>query len=395
MEREALKDLLERYSEGQCTERERAWVEDWYNNYHLQADEPYTHEQIEADSRAMWTGLPQPGRKLIHQKWFKYATIAAVLVVGYLLYYLLVYIEMSKRPQPTHAQLEQVLPGGNRATLTLANGRVIALNDASNGVLAEQQGLTIRKNAEGQLVYIISKKDVKTDYPKEESVNTITTPKGGQYQVQLPDGSKVWLNAASSLSYTTGAYVANKREVRLSGEAYFEVAHNAKRPFIVVTDKQQVEVLGTHFNVSSYADNGATTTTLLQGKVRVSALPQPKGELSQPNLQRDGVVLKPGEAATLQYQQLSVAQADVELATAWKNGRIEFRDASLPQIMLMIGRWYNINIRFEGTLPPRRFSGSIPNNKNLYRVLEALQLGNVNFELLDNDNGQRTLLLKP
>lgn len=385
MDREELNDLLERYTEGGCTDEERAWVEDWYNRHHLKADGTYTEEQIEADAKMLWAKLPPSPQKLLFRTWYKYVSIAAAMLLAYLALNRWSFKDWTKPNLPQQAQLESILPGGSRATLTLADGRVISLGDSQNGVLAQQNGFVVKKNADGVIIYQIDK-GTESTATGNEGYNTISTPKGGHYQVRLPDGSKVWLNAASTLTYVASSVHSNRREVRLSGEAYFEVAHNAQSPFIVKTNRQEIEVLGTHFNVNDYDSDTRTVTTLLEGKVMVSQLNS--GAASRK------VVLKPGQAADLTDQKLTVKPADVELATAWKNGRIEFNDATLDEIMPMIGRWYNLDIRFEGNLPLRRFSGSIPNNKNLYRVLEALQLGNVNFEMIEK-NGKRTLVLKP
>jgi transmembrane sensor len=375
MKREEIKQLLERYADDQCTAQEKTWIEDWYNTKHIKADVELSDEQLMADTDEIWANLPKPAPS--YTIWLKIVAAAAAITLTFILG--MHVLEITKK-EPVVVALENVSPGGNKAVLTLADGRKISLTDAANGELAKQQGIQITKTADGQLVYTID--HTTKDAANTTALNTITTPNGGQYQVRLPDGTQVWLNAASTLSYATNVSAAKERMVRLSGEAYFEVTHDASKQFIVKTNTQQIEVLGTHFNVNSYADEGKTITTLAEGSVKV--------------WQNDNTVrLKPGQQAISSNGAITIQPADLETALAWKEGRIEFRDANLQQIMRMIGRWYNVQVRFEGTLANRTFSGSIPRNKNLAVVLKTLESSHINFVLEQVQNGEKTLIVKP
>lgn len=251
-------------------------------------------------------------------------------------------------------------PGGNKATLTLANGQEINLSDAANGDLVKQQGISITKAADGQLVYHVSDKD--NAHTGQPEYNTITTPKGGQYQIVLPDGSKVWLNAASYLKFpSTFARLVN-RKVELSGEAYFEVAKDKAHPFIVESNKQTVEVLGTHFNISSYPDEQLIKTTLLEGSVSVNK-----------SGTKESALLKPGEQLQLSSNNMEIVAVDVQSEVAWKNGYFKFKDDRIEDIMQQLSRWYNIEVKYEGATTEELYSGRISRFKNISQVLNMIE----------------------
>lgn len=256
------------------------------------------------------------------------------------------------------ADAKHISIGKNAAILTLADGRKIDLLKAENGRLTEESGVAIRKTAYGKLVYEV--KEVSTRVNNEKYLNTISTPKGGQYQVILPDETIVWLNAASSIRFPAGFTNLKQRKVQLSGEAYFEVAKDKQHPFIVETGQQEVEVLGTHFNLNAYGDEQNVKTTLLEGSVRVLS-------------GKDLVVLKPGQQSLLHNHTLDVANADTEEAVAWKNGYFKFNSEPLPSIMRKLSRWYDVEVVYEGKPGNDRFGGTISRYKNLADVLEMLE----------------------
>lgn len=264
-----------------------------------------------------------------------------------------------------------VAPGSNRATLTLSDGRKIDLSSAALGDLSSDHQTKIAKTADGQISY---------GGNGSALTNTVTTPNGGQYQVRLPDGTKVWLNAASSISYATDLAISSKRVVHLSGEAYFEVAHDRARPFIVDTKEQQIQVLGTHFNVNSYGDEGLTTTTLAEGSVKVS------------RHQKD-VTLRPGQQAITEGSSLQVKTADMETALAWKNGNLVFKSATLEQIFRQVQRWYDVEVVYEGKVRHRVFTGGIPRSSKLSVLLQILSDSGVKFELKETPQG-KTLVIR-
>jgi len=253
-----------------------------------------------------------------------------------------------------------VAPGIQTATLTLADGKKIILSAAANGKIAEQNGVSVSKTADGKLVYALSQsnKDMRT---LSNVFNTLSTVKGQQYQVVLPDGTKVWLNAASSITYPANFANLKDRKVQLSGEAYFEVAKDKQHPFIVKTDQQQVEVLGTHFNVNSYGDEKATKTTLLEGSVKVSNGAGQK-------------VLLPGQQSQVASNKLLVGNADLAATVAWKNGDFVFDEEDFSSVLRQLERWYNVKITDHGDRGVLHLGGAISRSKNLSTVLHALEV---------------------
>lgn len=251
---------------------------------------------------------------------------------------------------------EYIKPGGNKAILTLSDGSHIALDDVANGEIAKESGVQITKTADGRLLYAARPglSHVKVGY------NSIATPKGGQYRIALPDGTMVWLNAASSLKYPS-AFVGKERKVELSGEAYFEVAKNKAMPFMVKTRQQEVEVLGTHFNINAYDDEHGVKTTLIEGSVKVK-LPSNKS-----------VLLKPGEQAEV-LTDIKVNQVDANAVIDWKQGLFWFNDESIFSIMRQFSRWYNIEVEYRGDVSNIRFGGQVSRMKNLSQVLRIMEL---------------------
>ncbi|RZJ76387.1 MAG: FecR family protein, partial [Flavobacterium sp.] len=262
-----------------------------------------------------------------------------------------------------------IVPGSNNAVLTLANGNQISLNDKENGILASQSGVIITKNKDGQLQY-----QIKADAPA--GINTISTPRGGQYQLILVDGTKVWLNAASSITFPT-QFNGSERKVEIIGEAYFEVAKNAKKPFKVKSKNQIIEVLGTHFNVNTYDDEAADKTTLLEGSVSVNKIANGK---VQTNTSK---ILKPGQQSTVSanQSQILVATADEDEAIAWKNGYFKFNKADIQSIMRQVSRWYNVDVEFKGEMNKDLFVGKINRSEHVEEVLNILERSKINVAI--------------
>lgn len=262
--------------------------------------------------------------------------------------------------------------GENKAILTLGDGSKIILDDAKNGILANQGGNSVLKAAQGEVIYSFIN-DVKDPLTEDQQVpviyNTIETPKGGKFQIVLPDGSKVWLNAASSLRFPT-VFNGSKRQVELKGEAYFEVSHDKSKIFEVNTRNQVVQVLGTHFNINAYLDEPTVNTTLLEGSVRVSDL---RTNMSQ--------LLKPGEQSQLSEQIDVINLKDTNEAVAWKEGYFQFDEADIKTVMRQIERWYDVSVVYEGNLPNYRFGGEIERNLSLLQVLKVLEKTKVHFRL--------------
>ena len=252
-----------------------------------------------------------------------------------------------------------LVPGRNGARLTLAGGRQIILDSTVRGRV-DAQGNSVLFNSDGQLLY-----KVLDEKPGAASYNTLTTERGNQYQLVLPDGSRVWLNAAASITYPT-AFNGPERTVTMTGEAYFEVVHRDRMPFKVKVGNRVIEDLGTHFNVNAYPEDSALKTTLLEGSVKVGNL-----------------VLHPGEQASFDKKgQISViTDADMDQVMAWKNGMFQFDHADLKSVMEELSRWYGLDVRFEGNAASRHFGGKISRSSNLPEVLKILELSKVHFRV--------------
>jgi ferric-dicitrate binding protein FerR (iron transport regulator) len=266
--------------------------------------------------------------------------------------------------KPTeHRFKDDVSPGGDKATLTLADGRTIVLDEAQNGALAQQGNTKIIK-LDGKILY-----DQINKSSKEVVYNTISTPNGGQYQLELPDGSLVWLNASSSIHFPT-SFVENERRVNVTGEAYFEIAKNPSKPFIVGVNNSEVQVLGTHFNINSYNDEDDMKTTLLEGSVRFVS----GGDIN---------ILKPGQQSQLAKNGdiKVVSDVDVDKVVAWKNGLFDFENAGIETVMRQLSRWYDVEVEYNGK-PDDIFIAEMRRNIKLSDALKALELtGRVRFDI--------------
>lgn len=298
-----------------------------------------------------------------------YKTAAAMIAVAIGLFYL---PGIHKKEQmKSVAQTDysnrfknDVAPGSNKATLILGDGSTIDLDEAHNGTVTKQGDVEVVKSGD--------KLSYKTGNSTADKIvyNTIVTPRGGQYQLQLPDGTMVWLNAATTLRFPA-AFVGNERHVEIEGEAYFEVAQNIKKPFTVGVHNGEVQVLGTHFNIMAYSEEGAINTTLLQGCVKFRT-------------STDSSVLKPGQQSQLSYDgKIKINKcADMDAVMAWKNGAINFCNADLKTVMRQLSRWYDVDIDYQNTSFKQHFVGELPRSLTLIDVLKALELtGNLHFAI--------------
>lgn len=376
-------ELLEKQRLGTLTDEERTILESWY----LQEARSMPHfgiseKELEQDLDNIYKSLPAyetPVRPLLSRPYFKISLAAAsilLFIIAGIFFNSKKTKTLAKMPAPSH---RNVAPGDKRAVLTLADNTQIILDSVSLGDIARQTGITVTMNAKGQVVYKIDDKNLPANAP--EQFNTITTPASGEYQVQLSDGTTVWLNAMSSIRFPT-AFKGNDRRIEITGEAYFEVAKNAAKPFRVVSGKQVVEVLGTHFNINAYADEQAVKTTLTEGSVKVS--------LSDG---KNSKVLKPGEQSLLpaNQDQFSVEKVDLEEAVAWKNGYFIFADEELKSVMRKIARWYNVEVEYQGINENLKLGGAIARSRDLSEVLDLLELtDNVKFKM----EGRRIIVMR-
>ena len=303
-------------------------------------------------------------------KWLKRLAVAASILiifsVGYLKLQPGISLPLTNPIAKVTPIKNDVMPGGQKALLTLSDGSQIVLDSASNGLLSQQGGTKVIKLANGQLEYAAT-----TGGGAESVYNTMSTPAGGQYQLTLPDGSKVWLNASSSIHYPT-AFTQNERRVTITGEAYFEIAKNAQKPFIVkMYNGSEVNVLGTHFNIKAYSDEEQIKTTLLEGSINVS-------QGAKNNL------LKPGNQAQIDKSGKIniVMDVNTEEAVAWKNGNFQFSSADVTAVLKQAARWYDIDVVYAGTTSSEnKFTGKIPMSVNLSRLLKWLEYSDVHFKL--------------
>lgn len=358
-----LTSLTEKYIAGTASGEERLKLESWYNNQlnqntltgEKQIDEDEQVEVGEKIFNKINQQIDQQEKKRPNRYFYRIAVAASLIaVLGFGWFILRGRTDLKK----INKSANLIKPGGNKAFLTLANGTKINLDQALNGTIAKQEGIQITKTADGQLVYTILENKSTLAKP---GFNTISTPAGGQYQVTLPDGTKVWLNALSSLKYPT-AFTGKFRMVELTGEGYFEVAKNKNKPFKLKTSKQEISVLGTHFNVSAYADDDEIKTTLVEGGVAVKNFsPLATG------------LLKPGQQAVFHDKGFKVSNVDVEEYIAWKNGFFMFNNEGIKEAMQKLARWYDVDIEYLGDFDGIYFGGSFSKHNNLQETLKILE----------------------
>ena len=352
MDKNELAKLLDRYRWGECTEEERTLIESLYLH-------TYQNNSARNDSAAKKRVWQYVARRLqldggkVFIPWLAAASVLLIVAVA-LLY----------RPEadtPPSDRLADIPAGGNRATLTLAGGQTVQLDSSQHGVMILSDRLLYTDStAVGGLSA--------SGETGEVVFNEIATPRGGTYQVVLTDGTKVWLNADSRLRFPQ-RFADARREVTLVGEAYFEVTKNPHRPFVVKTAGQEIVVLGTSFNVAAYVDETGEQTTLVEGEVVVSTAQQTHR-------------LSPGDQAVVQADDVSIAKVDTAPFVAWKSGAIAFNEETLEHIMRDIGRWYDVDIHFEGVDKQLRFGGVVSRYANVSEVLRRLELtGQVHFKI--------------
>ncbi|MDD4190211.1 MAG: FecR domain-containing protein [Mangrovibacterium sp.] len=377
-------ELADKWLKGTITEKEKQGFEEWYNREAKQHPE-WTRDPDEQSMRdRLYRSIlrniepREKGSTLLisrRRQFYKWSSVAAALVVLFVTgIWFFQYHDFLNHLQDKESHLRVDLPPGREAaTLILADGSVIDLDTIQNGEVTVQGKTIIRKQG-GQVAYVPSTEKEKMPV----LYNTINTARGHQYQLVLPDSTRVWLNSASSLYYPA-AFSGDARLVELTGEAYFEVARNASTPFLVKVNGVEVEVLGTRFNIHAYTDEGAVETTLLEGSV---------------NVKNEGrsVLIMPGEQAVIRSNkaEIGVSEADLDQVMAWQKGFFEFDNTELPAIMRQISRWYDVDIRYEGQPGTKKFGGRISKNLNMSDVLALLEANGVRF-VLDG----KTLTVRP
>ncbi|NRF40136.1 FecR family protein [Pedobacter foliorum] len=368
MKEQKLTELLEKYRMGTCSSEELHLLQNWISDstfaeYQISESE-LQEEMVLLDKKL---SLSVKRRRL----WLQTVSAAAILICCVGLFF---YLKKDTKSKIMYTQKQEIVSGGNKATLTLSNGKKISLTDAPSGELVQQTGISITKTADGQIVYKV------TGVPTASSsdYNVIETPSGGQFKINLPDGTEVWLNAASSLRFPA-VFKGTERNVRLTGEAYFQVAKNRAMPFKVETENSTIEVLGTHFNVNAYANERFMETTLLEGSVSVSS---PSGS----------VKIKPNQQAQFDKNnvQINVIPVDASDVIAWKNGYFLFEDESIERIMRKLARWYDVDVEYRGDFSKISLWGNISRYKNISEVLGQLELTHaVHFKI----EGRRIIVM--
>ena len=375
--RERILELARKLQEGETlTPEEKAEFDQWYEAFDDTRMPALAGETPEVLRQRLYAEIMRKGRiqpkvgKTAPMRRYWTAAAAIVLLVGGLTW---VYIMRTPRPlvvmNDRPAVNTVIAPGGNKAVLTLANGTKMILDSAKNGLLAMQGEMGVVKKDDGAISY---ERDESVGGRGDLLYNTVATPKGGQYVVTLPDGTRVWLNATSSIRFPT-AFTGGERLVQISGEAYLEVAPDRTKPFRVAVayasgEKQmEVEVLGTQFNVMAYEEEGAVKTTLLEGAVRLVHGAETK-------------VLRPGQQGELKdgvFQLMS--NADTSAAVAWKNGQTLFASEDITAIMRKVSRWYDVDVEYQGQLPKRNFTGGISRKADISEILKILELNQIHF----------------
>ena len=369
MDTSKAQELIDKYRKGTLSAEEEAMLEGWYLKLTAEKRLSISEKHLAQKKRAIWKNLQIDNGTAKIVKLRVLAQIAAAAIVIIAVGMLYFHQKDTTKQTVNHIAKNDIHPGGNKAYLTLANGKTIVLNTAANGQIANQAGTSVTKTGSGQLVYTLARKSAANN-PSE--LNTITTPHGGQWQLLLPDGTKVWLNAASSLTYPVSFAALKNRRVELSGEAYFEVAKDKTHPFIVHTIKQDVEVLGTHFNINAYADEQYTKTTLLEGSVQVAATTA--SAINGAN-SLAWQALKPGQQSVLSNGDIKITAANTEAAIAWKNAMFYFENDNLENIMKRVARWYDVNIIYHNNqVKQELFSGRVSRAQNVSEVLKMLTL---------------------
>ncbi|GGC13082.1 iron dicitrate transporter FecR [Parapedobacter defluvii] len=370
MNKEEILDLLARYEAGVCSEKETATLEQWFaTQLHNHTWEWENETERQLVKRAMQRHIesqlfPKKISPVFTLK--RIATAAAILIfcataIGIYL------IRRSSGPVEQFYISQAVAPGSNAAQLTLADGKTIWLDDAQTGTVYNQGGIAITKLANGGIDYQVDHRFAKG--ATNEGNNTISVPRGGQYQITLPDGTKVWLNSATTLTYPV-VFAGHERRVSLTGEAYFEVAKNKAMPFEVNANGTHILVTGTEFNVAAYADEKMVKTTLVTGRVEVACGSQK-------------TILNPGQQAlSSSHSSIQTKDIDTDYAIAWVNGDFLFEDQDIRTIMKDIARWYNVDVVFEGMVPSKRFGGTYTRSKGLAELLGYLEsLSGMHFNL--------------
>lgn len=376
-----INELIDKFEKGILTEEEMAALNEWYEIMGSGDGEFKAYEStIEQFKERLYRNITnelsltkEPQQSKL--RWRHLTVAASILVVCSIAFYFFQYQETGSGVVRTVPQDEiSAMPGGYKAILTLADGKKIRLTSGNAGEVSNARGIVVTKSAKGQLVYRVT-----GEQESSNGMNTIETPAGGQYEIILPDRSSVTLNALSSLTFPE-RFSSNERKVVLVGEGYFKVSKNRSKPFKVSANGQEVEVLGTQFNLNSYRDEPNVVTTLEEGSVRVST----KGGSS---------VIAPGQqAVTNNSGSTTIKKANMSESLAWRNGEMIFEDADLQTIMRQVSRWYNVKVSYEGNININRITGSIGRDANLKTLIRILKGNGIKIRMEETAH-EKTLVI--
>lgn len=376
-DQQELIEILNRISNGEASDEDIHQYDHWCHSFQLKG---IPIPEIEKITSGM---LEEVTKRIKHESkayrlrlWSRVAAaVCVILTMGLGGYHL---IHKPQSEQITENQIaNNIVPGGNKATLTLANGQTIILDSMHSGHIANQGNSKITKTGNGLLAYQAQSTKLKAQ--SEALFNTLTVPRGGQYQLILPDGTKVWLNAASSIRYPA-AFAGRERKVAITGEVYMEVAKDVLHPFIVSTRNADITVLGTSFNIMAYPDESSVETTLVDGSVKVSL---PGG--------KEARIIRPGQQAIVAGADgnIGVKTVNVGDVAAWIHGLLSLNDCSVQEFMDQLSRWYNVDIEYAGKIPPKKLGGMINRNANLSDVLSALDAAGIHTRV----EGEKIIVL--
>lgn len=382
-----LAELISKQEKGIITPEEKAILDGWYDE--ADDESPEIIEVAETNSEAhearlyrQLTGrLQQEGqwKRSKRLTWLRLSAVAAsIMILGLTSIWYYKYHRQSEDVSVRIIPASEVFAGGNKAILTRGDGKQINLTDLDTGIIANANGIIIKKSDSGLIEFTLES----NGEGPVNNTNTIETPAGGQYRVILPDGSIVTLNALSSVTFPD-RFSKNERNIKITGEAFLEVRHDKSAPFRVKNRSQDITVLGTNFNVNAYDDEPYTRTTLQTGSIQLETA--------------DGKITKvqPGQqAVTGKDGQTALRQADMQQALAWKNDLIYFKNASIPSILRQVSRWYGVQVSYEGEVPNKTYTGGLARSSNLQQVLDLLAIHDIHFKLVEQ-NGVKTLLVKP
>ena len=360
---EKARKLLCLYTRGEANPEQKTVVEKWYKKLQVEDSSAFSQQDRVRQLDEIREMLPGPSHSTT-KEWLLIAAAASIILI--MAVNLLRYNQQEDGLEEPYSGLaNDVAPGDTAATLTLADGTKISLTAELNGDIVNKSGIRITKTTDGELIYHV---DEVGDDPKR--TNTLSTNNGQTYSITLPDKSRVWLNAASSLTYSAAFARNEQRRVVLNGEAYFQVYPDKSHPFIVVTNKQEVLVTGTEFNINSYANEPAVNTTLIEGSVQVLAAGKQH-------------ILHPGQQATNNGKEIRIGHADIESTIDWKEGDFNFHDIPFRTAMQKIARWYNVEVFYDKSVPANvEARGWVSRNRNLSSVLNLIESsGLVRFKI--------------